>query len=847
MQYKKIFVLFLCVSFAQFSAVYAQNVAKLLQKADEEYSTMSYVKAIESYEQAFTKGKNFDADVYNKAQLNLANAYFLVKDFGKAERNYREVLERNIRLKGEDIKAYLRFAQVLASGGKHAESKVMYQKYSELQEQDKRSAEFIKLYSNLEALTRNASSYKIEYLGINTSSADFSPTYYQNGLVFVSGRSQNTSIKRIFKWDNSSFLDLFFLDDLKKVIGQNSSSAISSSSTTTTTPNQSSRPLGNDYYTPATSNDASTIATQGSELITGSTDYVEYATVESKKFSKTINSKYHEGPCAFFHKEKKIIFTRNSQNVSGLLGAKKESVSRLKLYISDYKTNDWGNIKELPFNSDTYSCGHPTLTVDDKMLYFVSDMPGGYGGTDIYMVQFKNGEWSKPQNLGGTINTQGNEMFPFVDDRGNLYFASDGHPGLGGLDMFFVSMNTATGLPVSRARNLGAPLNSSQDDFGIITDSERESGFLSSNRKRGGSDDDIYRFERLGPLYGCRELVVNVFDNTTKKPLAQSRFDYFSKLDTTHVESAITSSLGTIKLCLEADQEFVFTFGHEGYRELKKTITNKEDSDYEPTKLDIYLRPVVVEEKKTIVKSKEMPRTLVQKRDHEAASKIFKGTITAGNGDPIAGVRLRFTNLCTGIVQEMLTLKDGTYTFERDVNCDYELVASKDDFALSKEIIYKLVEKKILFARKKEKPKIPNFNGSISSFFDTKLYKVGDVVKLENIYYESNSSVLTKNATRELDRLVLTLKRYPSMIVEIRSHTDTRGNASENQALSQRRANEVVRYLTKKGIDERRLRGIGKGESLPVNKCSDGVQCTETEHQRNRRTEFRILQIEKIG
>ena len=122
-----------------------------------------------------------------------------------------------------------------------------------------------------------------------------------------------------------------------------------------------------------------------------------------------------------------------------------------------------------------------------------------------------------------------------------------------------------------------------------------------------------------------------------------------------------------------------------------------------------------------------------------------------------------------------------------------------------------------------------------------------EALKLENIYYESNSSVLTKNATRELDRLVLTLKRYPSMIVEIRSHTDTRGNASENQALSQRRANEVVRYLTKKGIDERRLRGIGKGESLPVNKCSDGVQCTETEHQRNRRTEFRILQIEKIG
>lgn len=824
----------------------AQSSAKLLQKAEEAYASLAYVQAIEGYEQFLQKTKEVEIETLNKVQLHLANSYFLVKDFSKAEKNYSEVLSRNVILKGDDIKAYLRYAQILATNGKHNESKLAYKRYNDLQEQDKRGAEFIKLYSNINALTRNADSYRVEYIGINSSSADFSPTYYKDGFVFVSGRERNTTIKRMFAWDNSSFLDLFFLEDLKKVGGQNSTGAALSSGASSVglTPTQSKRKLGSDFYTPATSNDAAIIATQGSEYISGSTDYYEEASIPTKWFSKTLNSKYHEGPCTFFHNEEKVVFTRNSQNISGLLGKKTDGVNRLKLYIADKKGNDWGNITEFPFNNNEYSCGHPTITIDDKIMYFVSDMPGGYGGTDIYLSYYSKGEWSKPINLGGSVNSQGSEMFPFVDERGNLYFATDGHPGLGGLDMFFISMNTATGMPAGKARNLGAPLNSLQDDFGIITDSERSFGFFSSNRKRGSSDDDIYRFERIGSLYGCRELVINVYNNSTKKPIDKIRFQYMLKTDTTNRESAITNTQGNIKLCLLADEEFVFKFEHEGFHPLVKTFSNLEASDYEPSLMDIYLKPVVVEEKKPIVKRNQ---AVLHKRE-TSISKIFKGTITSGeNGAPIAGVRLKFINLCTGISQEIITKKDGMYEFERDTNCDYELIATSDAFATSREIIEKIEVKKApsiaLFNRKTKKTNIPNYSGSL---FDTKLYKVGDIVKLDNIYYESNSYSLSNIALRELDRLAATLQRYPNMIVEIRSHTDTRGNANENLILSQKRAEEVVKYLSRRGINKKRMKAIGMGESNPLNNCGDGVQCTEAEHQRNRRTEFKILQIEKL-
>lgn len=839
--------LFMVVLFVIPTFSNAQIGSKSLQKANAQFESMAYAQAIELYETAFKKDKNLDSDQYNTSQLNLAMSYFLVKDFEKAEANFRDVLSRDIQLKGEDLKAYLRYAQTLSTNGKHQEASTIYRKYTSLQEQDKRGIEFIKLYNNIEALSRNASSYRIEYLGLNTSSADFSPVFYKDGLVFVSSRGNTSAVKRMFSWDNSPFLDLFFVEDKSVLQGQNSTSALGAgASSGGLTPNPSVRKVGDGHYTPVTANDANIITSQGSDYITGSTDYVEYESTLSKRFSRALNSKYHEGPCTFYHTEERVIFTRNNKTGGGLLNSKNQGVSRLKLYTAVKKSRDWQQIRELPFNSDGYSCGHPTLTVDDQILYFVSDMPGGYGGTDIYLTRSMGGGWSKPVNLGGSVNSQGNEMFPYVDDRGNLYFSTDGHPGLGGLDMFFISMNTATGLPAGKARNLGAPLNSTKDDFGILTDSERKEGYFSSNRKRGNADDDIYRFERLGVLYGCRELIVNVFDNNTKKALPNVRFKYVNKKDTLFTENVTTNVQGNVRLCLEADNEFIFNYLEKSYEPFTEKFDNYEASDYDPSVLNVYLKPEVVKEKKQI---KKEPQRMTMQRLEQSLSNVFKGVITgAEDTTPVADVRLKFTNLCSGLSQEYITRNDGSYEFERDVGCDYELVAMKDGFALSKEVIFKIERKvsviKSIFKPKEQKRNVPNYSGS--SLFDTKLYRVGDIVKLNSIYYEPNTWKLNNLSERELDRLVAIMNRYPNMIVEVRSHTDSRGNADVNSALSRRRVNEVVKYLERRKVDSRRIKGLGMGESQPINKCGDGMQCTEAEYQQNRRTEFKVLQIEKI-
>jgi outer membrane protein OmpA-like peptidoglycan-associated protein/tetratricopeptide (TPR) repeat protein len=824
--------------------VFAQVGSKSLKRAEVLEGNLAYADAIEVYEEYLAKDKGLSQEESNRIQLKLANLYYLVKDFTNAEKYFSEGLSTSPVLKGDEIKSYLKFAQVLSSNGRYQQSKDMWNKYSELNEQDKIGEKFSRLYSNLDPLTRNANSYEIEYVGINTGSADFSPTYYNDGLVFVSGREKKTGIKRVFSWDNSSFLDLYYLDDLK-VLGEKTAVASVSSGQRSSDDEKVGigiNKLGSDYYTPQTPNDVPLIANTGSAYIMGGNNYEENATIQTKIFSKALNSKYHEGPCTFFKDGQRIIFTRNG---IGEAGIKNDQINRLHLYFAEKSRGDWRNIKDFPFNSNNYSTGHPALNSTDNILYFVSDMPGGYGGTDIYYSLFEKGTWNKPVNLGGLINTQGNEMFPFLDESDNLYFSSDGHPGLGDLDMFYVEMDKAKLIPHGRVKNLGAPLNSNRDDFGLLTDGDRSTGYFSSNRKRGGADDDIYKFYRIGPKYGCKDLIVTINNKISNQALSSIDFDYeLVEGDKSIKEKAKTNSNGTIKLCLPAENEFYFYVNQKGFEPVKQFYSNKAASDFEPSNLAIGLTPLVIEPvivEKPIEES-QARRIMTQKRDNSDVTK-FRGVISSGDDElAIAGVKVRFINKCNGQIQEKFTKRDGSYEFDRDPECDYELVALKNDFATSFELIEKSYEKNIF--KKKVKVK-SNYEGP-RSLFDTKLYKVGDVVQLENIYYDSDSYKIKARALESLDDLVDILKRYPDMIIEIYSHTDTRGNAGDNMYLSQKRALEVEDYIAKRGISRERIKAIGKGETSPVNECSDGVQCTEAEHGRNRRTEFKILQIEKI-
>lgn len=215
-------------------------------------------------------------------------------------------------------------------------------------------------------------------------------------------------------------------------------------------------------------------------------------------FSKTINTKMHESNAIFTKDGKTMYFTRNNF-INGKKRSGKNKITHLKIYKAELVNNKWTNITELPFNSDNYSVEHPALSINEKKLYFASDMPGSIGSFDLFVVDIYNdGTFSEPKNLGSTINTNQREQFPFISEKNNLYFASDGHFGLGGLDIFKSEIRNGK---FSKPKNLSDKINSSLDDFSFIINEKNETGYFSSNRNGGKGDDDIYRFTRVKKYY----------------------------------------------------------------------------------------------------------------------------------------------------------------------------------------------------------------------------------------------------------------------------------------------------------------------------------------------------------
>ncbi len=299
---------------------------------------------------------------------------------------------------------------------------------------------------------------------INTEALEFAPAFYRNGLVFVSSRKK---FGRIDQNSGETFFEL--------------------------------------YYSEFSPNGAPT---------------------RPQSFSVELNSMWHEGPVAFPEDLNKIYLTRNNSE-NGVSRANGDGKVVMKIYEATRGYWDWENVTELPFNDDNYSCMHPTLTKDGTRMYFISDMPGGFGGLDIWFVNYDNGKWSNPINLEG-VNTNKNEMFPFIHDSGVLFFASDGFEGAGGLDLFMVDLNQSEW----KVANLGEPFNSGEDDFGLILDEKGRKGYLSSNRKGGYGKDDIYFFELATDFINVRliekeraeadEQIIAEQENKEEPPLVAS-------------------------------------------------------------------------------------------------------------------------------------------------------------------------------------------------------------------------------------------------------------------------------------------------------------------------------------
>lgn len=622
-----------------------------IERADKKFNQYSYVDARKIYLDVAEKGYE-SADIFQK----IADSYYFNGLYGEAASWYEKLVEQY----PDDATAeyYFRYAQSLRALKNYALSDEMMNTFKTLSEDDTRSDLFEKDPNYLTSISYKKSKYQIaEIRSINSRYSDFAPTEYEGRLIFASSRDTGGLSRNIHKWNNQPFLDLYI-----------------------------------------------------ARLKDG-----EAEVDDIKQFSKELNSKFHESTTTFSPDGRTVYFTRNNYNQRNYRKSK-NGTNKLKIYRSRKKNGSWGIPTEMPFNSDEYSTAHPTLNADGTKLYFASDMPGTIGLSDIWVVAVDSTDnIGEPRNLGRPINTEGRETFPFSSQKGNLYFASDGHPGLGGLDVF-VTTPSDDDMTSDDIENLGETLNSSFDDFSFIVNDSTNVGYFASNRKRGLGSDDIYRFVKE-ELPTCDIIVQGtVTDQETGKVIPEA-----------------------VVLILNEDQEII-------------------------------------------------------------------NSITADEA--------------------------GAYSTPLECEKQYIVRATKEEYGPAEVLV-----------------ETPNESGTLTRDLElkreVKLIEVGDdltkVLELNPIYFDLDRFNIRRDAALELEKVLSVMREYPNMVIDVRSHTDSRASSSYNNTLSNKRAKATIEYLITQGIDRNRLSGKGYGESQLVNRCADGVSCSEVEHQANRRSEFIVI------
>ncbi|SEC03182.1 Outer membrane protein OmpA [Tenacibaculum sp. MAR_2009_124] len=408
---------------------------------------------------AYSKSAELYQQLYDKGDQSyqvisrLADSYYFTSTYTKAEDSYKKLMEQYEGVASPEH--FFRYAQVLKSNGNVPESDKWLLKLKSLKGDDSRvlALEANKQYFS-EYTNRPKTYVNIHNLAINTKYSDFG-SFVDGGYLYFSSTRADSENKKLYKWNNQPYLNIYKSEEQR--------------------------------------------LQEGGSLDVGASEKIE-----------SLSSKFHESNAIISKDGTTLYFTRD--NASGNI----EKTAKLKIYRAKKQYDDtWGAIEELPFNSDDYSSGHPSLSADEGALYFVSDMPGGYGATDLYQVSIsEDGTFGEPENLGKTINTEGREMFPYIGSNNRLYFASDGHLGLGALDIFESKLE---GLGYGEPVNLGAPINGPLDDFSFIIDKDRKAGYFSSNREGGKGDDDIYSFR----IYQCKEAISGVVsENKTGTPIS---------------------------------------------------------------------------------------------------------------------------------------------------------------------------------------------------------------------------------------------------------------------------------------------------------------------------------------
>ncbi|TDS11658.1 WD40 repeat protein [Maribacter caenipelagi] len=454
----------------------------------------------------------------------LGNSYYYNADYKDAAETYKQLVSDYLAdVTAED---YFKYAQSLKTLGDYDASGDVMNKFIEITKSDGRANAFNEDRDFMSEIEHNSGRYNLGPFEYNSPYSDFAPSFYKEGLIFSSDRDTGNFARYRHTWNAKDFLDLYEVNA-----------------------------------------DSSSI------------NHV-------KKLDDNVNTRYHESTSVVTKDGQTMYFTRNNSEKRKTVKDDK-GIVRLKV-LRAVLTDEgiWGEIEELPFNSDSYSVANPALSPDEKILYFASDMPGTLGESDLYMVAInEDRSFGTPQNLGSNINTEARETFPYITSEEILYFSSDGHPGLGGLDVFATKIKRQDFS--GKVLNVGKPVNSNSDDFTFIFDEELRTGYVASNREEGLGYDDIYSFTETRPLvFDCLQKVTGtVRDKISNEVLVGATIKVIDE-NNEELLSTITDSEGNYSLELDCTKGNFVRALMEGYVPFEEYIGV---SDGKPKIIDFYL------------------------------------------------------------------------------------------------------------------------------------------------------------------------------------------------------------------------------------------------------------------
>lgn len=665
-----------------------------------------------------------------------------------------------------DADVYFRYGQVLLQQDSCELAQAAFDQYLERKPYDERRTSIEQVCQYLEQLKTSNVERKASLLDFNGPDSDIAPAFYENGIVFGSVRSKSEK--------EPAYYGL--------------------------------------YQTQATRENLP----EGVKLT--------FSPIE--EFSNSLNSEYNEAIISFSPDGREAYFTRNQDEAV----SEKNPLRRLEIRMARLSRDSvWSIPVALHFNSISFNNAHPALSPDGEYLYFTSDRPGGFGGKDIYRCERIGLTWGAPINLGPQINTPGDELYPSYDASGKLYFASNGHIGLGGLDILRAT-DSGRG-QWGNIENMGVPVNSPADDFGLIIDDSGDFGFFTSNREGGAGSDDVYLFQRQKISLQLQ------FTETNEMPLA----------------SAIPFNV--------KGQDYIHFSNKEGYWQYwlapdECLVLQLQDERFERSSLEVCASASENQEELAVnwpihKKSIAMPMYVAK-----APGNYLLGTVIDElSGLPIGNATIKLRSSDCGKFINIKTDMDGKFGYPFSDECCYELTTIKEGYFAGdyKERICQAtripdegLRLNMMPYRLQETHEITTTSNTEDFAIGNKTYEDDDgaIPYLLNIYYDLGRSSVRAEALPELERLYDLLLRNPEIILEVSSHTDAQGGEKLNKNLSQRRASAIVKWLTNKGISNRRLVARGYGEERLVNGCKNGVDCSEEEHQLNRRTEFRVLDQE---